>query len=226
MIINYIFNKIYKYIHLKNKMVRCFKCKKELKWFNSKSYNIQGNLLCHDCWGKLRDNERTIMIDITSSEYMENKEKLIKELYYLDNPSKKHKLIDTQDTQVTIILTEKIITTSKISEISEKLEKNFLNIANTVKIRNKKIHIFGLCSDVLGSINRKDFTEVKIKKLNNGFLIKCHVYYKPSNFFWIFFILGVFSGILWIIPLIIYFYHKNLIKNAIKEVLKSSKDEL
>ena len=62
-------------------MTKCFKCKKELKFYNSKGYDIGGHLLCGECWNNLDDDETQVMINISSKEeYTLKKSELKKEL--------------------------------------------------------------------------------------------------------------------------------------------------
>jgi hypothetical protein len=57
--------------------MKCSKCKKQISFFTNKGYDINGNLLCGDCWGKLDDFEREVMLSIRSKEeYEDNKTEL------------------------------------------------------------------------------------------------------------------------------------------------------
>lgn len=122
-------------------------------------------------------------------------------------------------------LTEKIITGADILKIKRVLKENFEDIAQSVTSTKSKLEVRGV-HNTFGSINRKDITEVKIKRMDSGFLIKCHVKYKTSFAFWIILLITIFTYLFWLIPIIMFLYHKTLVKNSLQEVLKNSKDEL
>jgi len=122
-------------------------------------------------------------------------------------------------------LSEKIITTANISKVKNTLKNNLSEISRYTEINNSKILVEGV-HETFGSINKKDNSEIEIKELDKGFLIKCHVNYRPSFAFWIILLITLFTWIGWLIPIIMYFYHKSLVENTLKEALKNSKDEL
>ena len=122
-------------------------------------------------------------------------------------------------------ISETIITKVSLSEIEKTLINNFSEISRSVELNDSKLEINGI-HDTFGSINRKDTTFVHITKLDKGFLVKCSVKYRPSVAFWIILILTLFTYIGWIVPIIMYLYHKTLVQNSVANVLKNSKNEL
>ena len=86
-----------------------------------------------------------------------------------------------------------------------------------------------------GSILRKDSTTVSIqtRKKADGYNITANTEYKPSVFFWIFFIIDILlietiiGFILGMgVTLGLYFYNKKLVVNEIENVLKNIKNQI
>ena len=118
--------------------------------------------------------------------------------------------------------------------IYDSLEKEFTRISENCFIQRNCIRC-DLIHASFGSILRTDSTRVyleKNKKLD-GYNIIAETEYKPSVWFWVFFIIdillietviGFAVGIG--ITLGLYFYNKNLVIDAINNVLKNIKNEI
>lgn len=78
-----------------------------------------------------------------------------------------------------------------------------------------------------GSINRTDSTRVRLHRKEDGYLLTANVTYRPSGWFWIFFIVTlVTTWVFWVVPLAFYLYQKNTVKNALSGALKRVRDEV
>ena len=65
---------------------KCSKCSKKVSFFTNKGFDINGNLLCGDCWNKLDDIEKEVMSNISfKEEYNKSKEHLMSEYKKLKN---------------------------------------------------------------------------------------------------------------------------------------------
>jgi hypothetical protein len=76
-----------------------------------------------------------------------------------------------------------------------------------------------------GSINRSDTTIVELRTVDDGFLAIANVNYRPSFAFWVFIIIGIFSWVLWILPLVFYIIQKNTVREGIEAVFTRIKNE-
>ena len=77
-----------------------------------------------------------------------------------------------------------------------------------------------------GSINRFDRTIVQIQRKDAGFLCVADVTYRPSVFFWIFFVMGLFAYfLLWWPPIIFYLIQRRTVRSAIADVFARVKNE-
>ena len=82
-----------------------------------------------------------------------------------------------------------------------------------------------------GSILRNDKTQVRVKPSHkgDGYLLEAETEYKPSVWFWIFFVIDIvlietiIGFILGMgITLGLYFYNKNLVQNSLKQALQNA----
>ena len=73
-------------LHKMTNKLKCSKCSKKLSFFTSKGFDIEGNLLCGDCWNRLHYIERDVMSPISfKEEYKKSKEHLKAECKKLKN---------------------------------------------------------------------------------------------------------------------------------------------
>ncbi|HRI01888.1 MAG TPA: SHOCT domain-containing protein [Saprospiraceae bacterium] len=73
-----------------------------------------------------------------------------------------------------------------------------------------------------GSINRYDRTEFNISKSDNSIVLNASLKYVTTFWFWLFFIIGAFTYIGWIIPVIIYFYHRGLVTKQVEKIIQNT----
>ena len=65
---------------------KCSKCSKKISFFTNRGFDINGNLLCGDCWNRLDDIEKDIMTPISfKEEYDKSKDHLKAEYKKLKN---------------------------------------------------------------------------------------------------------------------------------------------
>jgi hypothetical protein len=77
-----------------------------------------------------------------------------------------------------------------------------------------------------GSINRFDRSVIQIHPKDAGFLCVADVTYRPSAFFWIFFVIGLFAYfLLWWPPIIFYLFQRKTVRSAISDVFARVKNE-
>lgn len=113
---------------------------------------------------------------------------------------------------------------ASIEDVVRFLEDSFRNVAETV-YNNGGVLTVELVNATFGSINRKDKTVVEVRPKDTDTLIVAHVEYKPSGWFWIFLICGLFTTIGWVIPIAFYFFQKNMVKNGIEEIFNRAENE-
>ena len=109
-------------------------------------------------------------------------------------------------------------------EIAKFLEDSFRKDSNAVNY-NSGILTVELINPTFGSINRKDTTIVEIKPKDDDTLLVANVEYKPSVWFWIFLLCGLFTTVAWLIPIVFYLYQKKTVKNGIEEVFTRAENE-
>ena len=113
--------------------------------------------------------------------------------------------------------------------LAQKIFREMTRIANRCQQEEDKLVVYGL-SNTFGSILRDDTTKITIKpnQSQNGFLIQAETEYKPSAWFWIFFVIDILLietiiGFVFGMGLTLglYFYHKNLVGQAIHQALNN-----
>ena len=111
--------------------------------------------------------------------------------------------------------------------ILESLEEEFKKISQKCEIvegRNGDAVKAEMISATFGSINRTDVSTITVAEARkkDGYTINVETEYKPSTFFWIFFIL---CGCGTAVAIGMYFYNKTIVQKSIADVLKRVKDE-
>ena len=120
---------------------------------------------------------------------------------------------------------ETITTEAVRSEVLNSLSKQFRKISKSVNQFGEYLEV-RLIEASFGSINRTDISMINIRNKPNGYLLVADVSYKPSIWFWIFIIMGVFAwGIGVFIPIVFYFYQKHTVRNSIQNVFIGIKNE-
>ena len=121
-------------------------------------------------------------------------------------------------------LSRRFRTDSSISDIMKFLEDSFRRSAETVYYDSRVLTV-GSINATFGSVNRQDKTIVEVKPKDNDMLLVAYVEYKPSIWFWIFLICGLFTTVCWLIPIGFYFYQKNVVKDGIEEIFNRAETE-
>ena len=121
-------------------------------------------------------------------------------------------------------LSRRFKTQASENDIIQFMEDSFRRTSDSV-YNNGRILSVGGINTTFGSINRTDKTVVELKSKDNDALLVAHVEYKPSGWFWIFFICGLFTTIGWLIPIGFYFYQKNVVKDGIEEIFNRAETE-
>lgn len=106
----------------------------------------------------------------------------------------------------------------------ELVQEKFRPIASSAKITNGALKVASIHAS-FGSINRSDVTDVSLRKTDDGFLLVADVKYRPSVMFWVIFVVGVFTYVFWLLPIIFYLIQKNTVKSAIEDCFRSIKNE-
>ena len=115
-------------------------------------------------------------------------------------------------------------TKDSTEEVIKFLEDSFRKSAKTVASNGRTLSVESV-NATFGSINRSDKTIVEVKIKDDDTLLVATVEYKPSIWFWIFLICGLFTTVCWLIPIAFYLYQKNTVKNEIDEVFKRTENE-
>ena len=120
------------------------------------------------------------------------------------------------------------------SKLQDIVFSEFKRISDNCFNNDNQISAAGI-NTTFGSILRNDTTTVRINAANDGceYLIDTETIYKPSVFFWIFFIIdillietviGFIAGMG--ITLGLYFYNKKIVVDEINSALKNLKNKL
>ena len=121
-------------------------------------------------------------------------------------------------------LSRRFHTDSSTADIMKFLESSFRRMSESVYYDNRILSVESV-NATFGSINRKDSTIVEVRQKDDDALLVAYVEYKPSGWFWIFFICGLFNTIGWLIPIGFYFYQKNVVKDGIEEIFNRAETE-
>ena len=117
-------------------------------------------------------------------------------------------------------------TTEPLDSVQEQLRSQFATIATRVLKAEDGFVVTGIDGSTLGSINREDSTHIEVKPTGDGCVVIATVRYAPSVWFWVFFVLTIFTAIGWVIPLAFFLMQKQTIQAAIERVFSRIKDEL
>ena len=113
---------------------------------------------------------------------------------------------------------------ASLNEVVKFLEDSFRKTAETVANNGGTLTVESV-NATFGSINRADKTIVEAKEKDGDTLVLATVEYKPSIWFWIFLVCGLFTTVGWLIPIAFYLYQKNTVKNGIEEVFNRTENE-
>ncbi len=115
-------------------------------------------------------------------------------------------------------------TKATVKEITSFLQSSFMKSAGTVSDNGSSLIVQSI-NPTFGSINRSDRTAIEIKSVDSDIVLVANVTYKPSTWFWVFVVIGLFTTIAWVIPIAFYLYQKGMVKNGIEEVFNRTETE-
>ncbi|MBO4439248.1 MAG: SHOCT domain-containing protein [Spirochaetaceae bacterium] len=121
-------------------------------------------------------------------------------------------------------ISKRFHTNVSTSNIVAFLESSFKNVAATVHNNGVSLSVEDV-NATFGSINRSDKTVVNITLKDEDILLVADVTYKPSIWFWIFLVCGLFTTVGWLVPIVFYLYQKNTVKVGIEEVFNRCENE-
>lgn len=121
-------------------------------------------------------------------------------------------------------VSERIRTSRSQEELLNALEKQFKKVAESAQRTGQTIEAKSIEAS-FGSINREDTTVVSMTKVDDGWLVVADVNYRPSIAFWVILIIGLFTWVLWLLPVAVYMIQKNSVRTAITECLQRLKNE-
>ncbi len=122
--------------------------------------------------------------------------------------------------------TQIIKTSASADVVLAAIADAFSPLATAVECRNQVVEVKGI-QETFGSALRKDMTRFTVKQKPGGHLITADTEFKPTGWFWVCFVLGLFGAYIGcLLPVGLYFYQKHLVKTASEDGLKRVSDEL
>lgn len=124
---------------------------------------------------------------------------------------------------------------ASLSFLRETLGREFNKISQSIWFKDSITLEAKSINASFGSILRDDKSIVSIKESINrdGYVVNCDMVYKPSGYFWIFFVFDIFLLTTVVGFLVgmgstigLYFYNKTLVEKAIKDALEKVKQNL
>ena len=119
---------------------------------------------------------------------------------------------------------ERIRTDRPQEELLDLLEEQFKKISGRVSRTGSTLEVSSIEAS-FGSINRNDTTSVSVRGADGGWLVVADVHYRPSVMFWLFFVIGLFSIVWWVLPIVFYILQKNTVRAAISDCFRRVKNE-
>lgn len=121
-------------------------------------------------------------------------------------------------------VSEKIISKVNKAIILDSLEEQFRKTSQSVVKSGEYLEAISIEAS-FGSINRSDNSIIKINGIENGYLLIAEVNYRPSVVFWIFIIIGLFTYIFWLLPIVFYLLQKQTVRENIENIFRRIKNE-
>lgn len=120
-------------------------------------------------------------------------------------------------------VSERVKTRKTQPEMLDVLEEQFKKVAERVQREGQGIVVESVEAGFVAV--RADRTIVRVIQKENGCLCVAEVNYRPSGWFWIEIFCLLFTGVLWIAPIISFAVQKGKVKEAVQNVLKRVRDE-
>lgn len=121
-------------------------------------------------------------------------------------------------------ISERIRSNRSEHEIFSELMQQFKKVSTTTESDHQSFKAVDI-EATFGSINRHDETTVRMKPMDDGWLLVADVLYRPSIAFWIILFFTLFSWVFWLVPLGFYLYQKKTVKAAIEACFARIKNE-
>ena len=121
-------------------------------------------------------------------------------------------------------VSEIIKTKNDRAEILNALSNQFSKVSKSVLRQYNGFEVKRIEAS-FGSINRSDTSTISIQEKNEGYLLIADITYKTSIWFWIFFIIGLFTWIGWLLPVVFYMTQKNTVRKAVQDIFTRIKNE-
>ena len=122
--------------------------------------------------------------------------------------------------------THKLKTSANCHAVIKVVAEVFTPLAAQIEQRNQVVQVKGI-QQTFGSALRQDVTRFTLKPKTNGHLIVADTEFKPTGWFWICFVLGLFGAYIGcLLPVGLYFYQKHLVQREIKDGLKRIVEEV
>lgn len=121
-------------------------------------------------------------------------------------------------------VSERVQTNADKEDILRGLEEQFKKVAQSVSRSGDTLNVKSVEAS-FGSVNRSDSATIDLREAEDGYLVVANVNYRPSVLFWIFVLIGLFTYIFWLIPIIFYLVQKKTVRSGIEEVFTRVKNE-
>jgi hypothetical protein len=121
---------------------------------------------------------------------------------------------------------ERVYTDLGENEVMDDILRHFKRIAEAAKVSDTEIVVTD-SEAAFGAIIRKDKTTISLTRIINGYSVAADVRYGPSFLFWVFVAIGLIfgAGAGSLIPIGFYFWHKNIVRNAVGATLRRISDD-
>jgi Short C-terminal domain len=122
-------------------------------------------------------------------------------------------------------VSEQVRTRANKWTVINALEMQFRKVSRKVDRRQETLTVRAIEAS-FGSINRYDLSVVQLQQKEGGYLCIADVTYRPSAFFWLFFVIGLFFYfLLWWPPIIFYLTQRKTVRSAIADVFVRVRNE-
>lgn len=121
-------------------------------------------------------------------------------------------------------LSQRLTTNEPPEVVLEFARSRFSKISNKTRLAGGQLTV-RMIEASFGSINRTDVTQVKLQRVENGYLLVSETTYRPSVWFWVLLILLLFSWVGWLIPIGFYLYQRGTVKSAIESAMSRTSNE-
>jgi H+/Cl- antiporter ClcA len=122
-------------------------------------------------------------------------------------------------------VSEQVRTQTDIATIIYALFEQLDKVSARVRLTNEGILTAKRIDPSLASIVRFDRTNFIVEPKEGGFLLIAEVSYRPSSTFWVILIMCIPTFIAWLVPIFVYNWQKEIVRQAIGAVFERVKNE-